>query len=172
MRQCRAAAHLRHGVPEEGAAGPLSGVLAEGKKRDHRKLGKELELFMFSEEAPGMPFYLPKGMVFATSSRISPLVHRKRWLRRGRTPLMMNRRLWETSGHWDHYKDNMYFAKWTTTDFRAEADELPWPYARVQERLRSYRELPIRMTEFGQVHRHEFSRRAERHDAGADVLPG
>ncbi|GAB6990750.1 threonine--tRNA ligase [Paenibacillus pini] len=132
--------------------------LEEAKKRDHRKLGKELELFMFSEEAPGMPFYLPKSMVIRNE-----LEHFARELQRQldydevRTPLMLNNRLWEQSGHWDHYKDNMYFTKVDETTFALKPMNCPGHMLIFKNSLRSYRDLPIRLSEFGQVHRHESS---------------
>jgi len=132
--------------------------LEEAKKRDHRKLGKELELFMFSEEAPGMPFYLPKGMTLRTElEQFSRDTQRQLDYEEVRTPFMMNRRLWEQSGHWDHYKDNMYFTDVDDTPFALKPMNCPGHMLIFKNRLRSYRELPIRIAEFGQVHRHEFS---------------
>ena len=133
-------------------------MLEEAKKRDHRKLGKELGLFMFSEEAPGMPFYLPKGMLLRTElENFSRGLQRERGYDEVRTPLMMNRRLWEQSGHWDHYKDEMYFTKVDETDFALKPMNCPGHMLIYKNSLRSYRELPIRIAEYGQVHRHEFS---------------
>lgn len=132
--------------------------LEEAKKRDHRKLGKELELFMFSEEAPGMPFYLPKGMTIRTElENFSRELQRHRDYDEVRTPLMMNNRLWEQSGHWDHYKDNMYFTNVDETKFALKPMNCPGHMLIYKNNLHSYRELPIRLSEFGQVHRHEFS---------------
>ena len=86
--------------------------LEEAKKRDHRKLGRELELFTFSEEAPGMPFYLPNGMILRNQlEQFWREEHEKAGYNEIKTPIMMNRRLWEQSGHWDHYHDNMYFTR-------------------------------------------------------------
>lgn len=133
-------------------------VLEEAKKRDHRKLGKELELFMFSEEAPGMPFYLPKGMTIRTELEdYARELQRQRDYDEVRTPLMMNNRLWEQSGHWDHYKDNMYFTNVDDTKFALKPMNCPGHMLIFKNSLHSYRELPIRISEFGQVHRHEFS---------------
>lgn len=133
-------------------------VLEEAKKRDHRKLGKELELFMFSEEAPGMPFYLPKGMTIRTElENYARELQRQRDYDEVRTPLMMNNRLWEQSGHWDHYKDNMYFTNVDDTKFALKPMNCPGHMLIFKNSLHSYRELPIRISEFGQVHRHEFS---------------
>lgn len=132
--------------------------LEEAKKRDHRKLGKELELFMFSEEAPGMPFYLPKGMTIRTELEdFARELQRQRGYEEVRTPLMMNNRVWEHSGHWDHYKDNMYFTNVDETKFALKPMNCPGHMLIFKNSLRSYRELPIRISEFGQVHRHEFS---------------
>jgi threonyl-tRNA synthetase len=132
--------------------------LEEAKKRDHRKLGKELELFMFSEEAPGMPFYLPKGMTIRTElENFARELQRQRDYAEVRTPLMMNNRLWEQSGHWDHYKDNMYFTNVDDTKFALKPMNCPGHMLIFKNSLHSYRELPIRLSEFGQVHRHELS---------------
>ncbi|WP_256760427.1 threonine--tRNA ligase [Cohnella sp. WQ 127256] len=133
-------------------------LLEEAKKRDHRKLGKELELFMFSEEAPGMPFYLPKGMTLRTElENFSREVQNKGEYDEVRTPFMMNSRVWENSGHWDHYKDNMYFTQVDETKFALKPMNCPGHMLIFKNSLHSYRELPIRISEFGQVHRHEYS---------------
>ena len=133
-------------------------LLEETKKRDHRKLGKELELFMFSEEAPGMPFYLPNGMTIRTEleSFVREL-QRQRDYEEVRTPFMMNNRLWEKSGHWEHYKENMYFSDVDDTTYALKPMNCPGHMLIFKNSLRSYRELPIRISEFGQVHRHEYS---------------
>lgn len=133
-------------------------MLEEAKKRDHRKLGKELELFMFSEEAPGMPFYLPKGMMVRTAlEEFSRGLQREREYSEVRTPLMMNNRLWEQSGHYDHYKDEMYFTDVDENKFALKPMNCPGHMMIYKNSLHSYRELPIRIAEYGQVHRHEFS---------------
>lgn len=133
-------------------------LLEEAKKRDHRKLGKELELFMFSEEAPGMPFYLPKGMTIRNElEELARGLQRQRGYDEVRTPLMLNNRLWEQSGHWDHYKENMYFTHVDNNKFALKPMNCPGHMLIYKNSLHSYRELPIRMAEFGQVHRHEFS---------------
>ncbi|MFB0846672.1 threonine--tRNA ligase [Paenibacillus oleatilyticus] len=133
-------------------------LLEEAKKRDHRKLGKELGLFMFSEEAPGMPFFLPKGMTIRT---VLENFSREQQAANGydevRTPFMMNQRLWEESGHWDHYRENMYFTEVDETKFALKPMNCPGHMLIYKNDLHSYRELPIRLCEFGQVHRHEFS---------------
>ncbi|GIP24482.1 threonine--tRNA ligase [Paenibacillus sp. J22TS3] len=132
--------------------------LEEARKRDHRKLGKELDLFMFSEEAPGMPFYLPKGMVIRNElEQFSREMQNKMEYQEVRTPFMMNKQLWEQSGHWDHYKDNMYFSKVDEAEFALKPMNCPGHMLMYKNSLHSYRELPIRLSEFGQVHRHEFS---------------
>ncbi|GIP38740.1 threonine--tRNA ligase 2 [Paenibacillus sp. J31TS4] len=133
-------------------------LLEEAKKRDHRKLGKELGLFMFSEEAPGMPFYLPKGMTIRTQlENFSRDLQTKRDYDEVRTPFMMNQRLWEQSGHWDHYHENMYFSEVDDTRFALKPMNCPGHMLIFKNSLHSYRELPIRISEFGQVHRHELS---------------
>ncbi|MFE4713507.1 MULTISPECIES: threonine--tRNA ligase [unclassified Paenibacillus] len=133
-------------------------LLEEAKKRDHRKLGKELELFMFSEEAPGMPFFLPKGMIIRTELEdFSRELLRQGGYDEVRTPFMMNVRMWEQSGHWDHYKDNMYFTDVDDTKFALKPMNCPGHMLMFKNSRHSYRELPMRLAEFGQVHRHEFS---------------
>ncbi|WP_249660384.1 threonine--tRNA ligase [Lysinibacillus fusiformis] len=132
--------------------------LDEAEKRNHRKLGKELSLFMFSEEAPGMPFYLANGQILRNEleSYLRNL-QAKYDYREVRTPLMMNQRLWEQSGHWDHYKDNMYFTQVDDQSFALKPMNCPGHMLIFKNNLHSYRDLPIRMAEFGQVHRHESS---------------
>ena len=133
-------------------------LLEEAKKRDHRKLGKELGLFMFSDEAPGMPFFLPNGMIIR--NELEQFARKLQFhldYDEVRTPLMMNKRLWEMSGHWDHYKDNMYFTKVDETEYALKPMNCPGHMLVYKNALHSYRELPIRISEFGQVHRHEFS---------------
>ncbi|OAB38469.1 threonine--tRNA ligase [Paenibacillus glacialis] len=133
-------------------------MLEEAKKRDHRKLGKELELFMFSEEAPGMPFYLPKGMAIRNGlEQFSRELQRKWGYDEVFTPLMMNNRLWEQSGHYDHYRENMYFTNVEDTTFALKPMNCPGHMLIFKNGLHSYRDLPIRLSEFGQVHRHEYS---------------
>ncbi|MES9765035.1 threonine--tRNA ligase, partial [Priestia megaterium] len=132
--------------------------LEEAAKRDHRKLGNELELFMFSDEAPGMPFYLAKGqMVKNKLEQFLRSIQEKHHYEEVRTPFMMNQQLWEKSGHWDHYKDNMYFSEVDNAKFALKPMNCPGHMLIFKNKLHSYRDLPIRMGEFGQVHRHEFS---------------
>ncbi|PGK35558.1 threonine--tRNA ligase [Bacillus anthracis] len=130
----------------------------EAAKRNHRKLGSELELFMFSEEAPGMPFYLPKGQIIRNELEAFLREIQKEYnYQEVRTPFMMNQELWEKSGHWGHYKDNMYFSEVDKKSFALKPMNCPGHMLMFKNKLHSYRELPIRMCEFGQVHRHEFS---------------
>ncbi|OJE46357.1 threonine--tRNA ligase [Bacillus proteolyticus] len=130
----------------------------EAAKRNHRKLGSELELFMFSEEAPGMPFYLPKGQIIRNELEAFLREIQKEYnYQEVRTPFMMNQELWEKSGHWGHYKDNMYFSEVDNKSFALKPMNCPGHMLMFKNKLHSYRELPIRMCEFGQVHRHEFS---------------
>ncbi|HHL0969633.1 TPA: threonine--tRNA ligase [Bacillus cereus] len=130
----------------------------EAAKRNHRKLGNELELFMFSEEAPGMPFYLPKGQMIRNELEAFLREIQKEYnYQEVRTPFMMNQEVWERSGHWGHYKDNMYFSEVDNKSFALKPMNCPGHMLMFKNKLHSYRELPIRMCEFGQVHRHEFS---------------
>src|SRR5699024_7190809 len=132
--------------------------LEEAEKRDHRKLGKQLELFMFSEEAPGMPFYLAKGQIVRNElERFSREVQSSAYYDEVRTPFMMNQELWEKSGHWDHYHENMYFSEVDNTKFALKPMNCPGHMLIFKNNLYSYRDLPIRLAEFGQVHRHEYS---------------
>lgn len=130
----------------------------EAQKRDHRKLGKQLQLFMFADEAPGMPFYLPKGTVLRNELES---LSREYLLKYGyeevRTPFMMDRHMWEQSGHWDHYRDNMYFSELDHHHFAVKPMNCPGHMLMFRNSLHSYKDLPIRYAEFGQVHRHEFS---------------
>ena len=132
--------------------------LEEAKKRDHRKLGRELGLYMFSEEAPGMPFYLPNGMILRNElEQYSRELQIESGYKEVRTPLMMNQRLWEQSGHWDHYKENMYFTDVDESTFAVKPMNCPGHMLVFKHDIRSYRDLPLRLAEFGQVHRHEMS---------------
>lgn len=144
--------------PKQGELEEYLRFLEEAKKRDHRKLGRELELFTFSEEAPGMPFYLPNGMVLRNLlEELWREEHKKAGYDEIKTPIMMNRRLWEQSGHWDHYHENMYFTKIDEQDFAVKPMNCPGGMLVYKGKLRSYRELPIRLGELGLVHRHEMS---------------
>ena len=132
--------------------------IEEAKKRDHRKLGRELGLFAFRDEAPGFPFYLPKGMVLQnTLIEYWREVHKKWDYLEISTPQIMKRTLWETSGHWDHYKDNMYTTVIDEEDFAIKPMNCPGSILVYDLAPHSYRELPLRYGELGRVHRHELS---------------
>ena len=132
--------------------------MEEAKKRDHRKLGKELGLFMMSDEGPGFPFFLPKGMVLKnTLLDYWREIHKKAGYVEISTPIILNRHLWETSGHWDHYKENMYTTVIDEQDYAIKPMNCPGGILVYQSEPRSYRDLPLRMGELGLVHRHEKS---------------
>ena len=132
--------------------------IEEAKKRDHRRLGRELGLFAFRDEAPGFPFYLPKGMVLRnTLLDYWRGVHKKWDYVEINTPQIMRRTLWETSGHWDHYKDNMYTTVIDGEDFAIKPMNCPGSILVYDLEPHSYRELPLRYAELGLVHRHELS---------------
>ncbi|MBQ3404267.1 MAG: threonine--tRNA ligase, partial [Oscillospiraceae bacterium] len=132
--------------------------IEEAKKRDHRKLGRELGLFAFRDEAPGFPFYLPKGMVLRnTLLDYWRKIHSKWGYTEINTPQIMKRTLWETSGHWDHYKDNMYTTVIDDEDFAIKPMNCPGSILVYDLEPHSYRELPLRYAELGLVHRHELS---------------
>ena len=132
--------------------------IEEAKRRDHRKLGAELELFSVMEEGPGFPFFYPKGMILRNElEKFWRQEHEKRGYQEIRTPIILNRTLWEQSGHWDHYKENMYFTKIDDFDFAVKPMNCPGSMLIYKSKLHSYRELPIRMGELGLVHRHELS---------------
>ena len=133
-------------------------MLEEAKKRDHRRLGKELGLFMVRDEGPGFPFFLPKGMVLKnTLLDYWREIHNKAGYVEIATPIMLSRHLWETSGHWDHYKENMYTTVIDEEDFAIKPMNCPGGILVYQSEPRSYRDLPLRMGELGLVHRHEKS---------------
>ncbi|MBR5251660.1 MAG: threonine--tRNA ligase, partial [Oscillospiraceae bacterium] len=133
-------------------------LLEEAKKRDHRKLGKELRLFELIEEGPGFPFFLPKGMiVYNTLLDYWREIHTREGYVEIATPTIMNRHLWETSGHWYHYKENMYTTVIDDQDFAIKPMNCPGGMLVYKMEPRSYRDLPIRMGEIGLVHRHELS---------------
>ncbi len=134
------------------------GRIEEAKKRDHRKLGRELGIFMMREEGPGFPFFLPKGMVLKnTLLDYWREIHNKAGYVEISTPIMLNRQLWETSGHWDHYKENMYTTVIDEQDFAIKPMNCPGGVLVYESEPRSYRDLPLRMGELGLVHRHEKS---------------
>ncbi len=133
-------------------------MLEEAKKRDHRRLGKELELFALMEEGPGFPFFLPKGMIVKnTLIDYWREIHHRAGYQEISTPIMLNRSLWERSGHWDHYKNNMYTTVIDDTDFAIKPMNCPGGIMVYKTKPRSYRDLPLRMGELGIVHRHELS---------------
>lgn len=132
--------------------------LEEAKKRDHRKIGKEMDLFALYEEGPGFPFFMPKGMIIRNElENFWKTEHAKRGYVEIKTPLIMNEQLWRTSGHWDHYKDNMYFTQIDEEDYAIKPMNCPGSMLAFKRKMWSYRELPVRMGELGQVHRHELS---------------
>ncbi len=132
--------------------------IEEAKRRDHRKLGRELNLFAFRDEAPGFPFYLPKGMILKnTLIDFWRDIHRKWGYVEISTPQIMRRTLWETSGHWDHYKENMYTTVIDGEDFAIKPMNCPGSILTYELDTHSYRDLPLRYGELGLVHRHELS---------------
>jgi threonyl-tRNA synthetase len=133
-------------------------MLEEAKKRDHKKLGKELELFMMTGEGPGFPFFLPKGMVLRNVLEdYWRKIHTLNGYQEVKTPVMLNEELWHRSGHWDHYKDNMYTTKIDEQDFALKPMNCPGGMLVYKSKMHSYKDLPIRMGELGLVHRHEKS---------------
>ncbi len=133
-------------------------MIEEAKKRDHRKLGRELGLFMMHEAGPGFPFFLPKGMVLKnTLLEYWREIHKKAGYVEVATPIILNRSLWETSGHWDHYKNNMYTTVIDEQDYAVKPMNCPGGMLTYASEPRSYRDLPLRMGELGLVHRHEKS---------------
>ena len=133
-------------------------MMEEAKKRDHRKLGKELGLFMMHEAGPGFPFFLPNGMVLKnTLLDYWREIHKKAGYVEVSTPIILNRKLWETSGHWDHYKNNMYTTVIDDEDYAIKPMNCPGGVLVYASEPRSYRDLPLRVGELGLVHRHEKS---------------
>lgn len=132
--------------------------MEEAKKRDHRKLGRELDLFDIYEEGPGFPFFLPKGMILRNLLEdFWHEEHRKNGYQEVKTPIILNQELWHRSGHWDHYKDNMYTTKIDEVDFALKPMNCPGGMLVFKRKIHSYRDLPQRMAELGLVHRHELS---------------
>lgn len=132
--------------------------LEEAKKRDHRKLGKELKLFTILEEGPGFPFFLPNGMELKnTLMEYWREVHKKAGYVEVETPIILNRKLWETSGHWHHYKENMYALQIDEEDYAIKPMNCPGGMLVYKTEMRSYRDFPMRVGEIGRVHRHELS---------------
>ena len=133
-------------------------MMEEAKKRDHRKLGRELGLFMMCDEGPGFPFFLPKGMVLKnTLLDYWRELHKENGYVEVSTPIILSRHLWENSGHWDHYKDNMYTTMIDEEDYAVKPMNCPGGMLVYKSEPRSYKDLPLRMGELGLVHRHEKS---------------
>ena len=132
--------------------------IEEAKKRDHRKLGRQLDLFDILDEGPGFPFFYPKGMILRnTLEDYWRQIHREHGYEEIKTPIMLNRALWERSGHWDHYRENMYTTVIDDTDFAIKPMNCPGGMLVYKRRKWSYRDLPMRVGELGLVHRHEMS---------------
>ncbi|MBK5253298.1 MAG: threonine--tRNA ligase [Peptostreptococcaceae bacterium] len=132
--------------------------IAEAKKRDHRKIGKEMDIFMLNDVGPGFPFFMPNGMVIRNElENFWRQEHKKHGYEEIKTPLILNEQLWRTSGHWDHYKDNMYFTKIDDEDFAIKPMNCPGAMIAYKRKMYSYRDFPMRIGELGQVHRHELS---------------
>ncbi|WHE07766.1 threonine--tRNA ligase [Thermoanaerobacterium thermosaccharolyticum] len=144
--------------PKKSMLDEYLNMLEEAKKRDHRKLGKELDLFSIHNEGPGFPFFHPKGMVIRN---ILEDFWRKEHAKRGyleiKTPIILNEELWHRSGHWDHYKENMYFTKIDDEDYAIKPMNCPGALLVYNSTMHSYRDLPLRLCELGLVHRHELS---------------
>ncbi|MCL4516632.1 MAG: threonine--tRNA ligase [Firmicutes bacterium] len=133
-------------------------MLEEAAKRDHRKLGKELDLFSLMDEGPGFPFFHPKGMILRnTLEDFWREEHRKRGYQEVKTPIILNEKLWRQSGHWDHYKENMYFTRIDDEDYAVKPMNCPGGMLLYKREIHSYRDLPLRVAELGLVHRHELS---------------
>ena len=133
-------------------------MLEEAARRDHRKLGKELDLFSLHDEGPGFPFFHPNGMIIQNELlNYWREVHRRYGYHEIKTPIILNRKLWETSGHWDHYKENMYFTKIDEEDYAVKPMNCPGSMLVYNTHVHSYRDLPLRLAELGLVHRHEKS---------------
>lgn len=144
--------------PKKAELDEYLAMLEEAKKRDHRKLGKELGLFMMNDAGPGFPFFLPKGMILKNALLdYWHELHNRNGYQEIATPIILNRSLWETSGHWDHYKDNMYTTVIDEQDYAIKPMNCPGGVLVYQSEPRSYRDLPLRLGELGIVHRHEKS---------------
>lgn len=132
--------------------------LEEAKKRDHRKLGRDLDLFSLTEEGPGFPLLHPRGMIVRNElESFWREEHRRAGYQEIKTPVILNRALWERSGHWDHYRENMYFTRIDEQDFAVKPMNCPGSMLVYKDKIHSYRDLPIRLAELGLVHRHELS---------------
>ncbi|MDS1003588.1 threonine--tRNA ligase [Clostridium sporogenes] len=144
--------------PKKSELDEYLNMLEESKKRDHRKLGKELDLFSIHEEGPGFPFFHPKGMIIRNIlENFWREEHTKAGYQEIRTPLILNEELWHQSGHWDHYKENMYFTNIDDSDYAIKPMNCPGGILVYKNSMHSYRDLPLRLSELGIVHRHELS---------------
>ncbi len=144
--------------PEKAALDEYMNRLEEAKKRDHRKIGREMDLFDIYEEGPGFPFFFPKGMIIRNLLEdYWRKLHREAGYEEIKTPIILNRKLWETSGHWGHYNNNMYTTVIDNEDYAIKPMNCPGGLLVYKRKLRSYRDLPIRSGELGLVHRHELS---------------
>ncbi|EJP6473274.1 threonine--tRNA ligase [Clostridium botulinum] len=144
--------------PKKSELDEYLNMLEEAKKRDHRKLGKELDLFSIHEEGPGFPFFHPKGMIIRNIlENFWREEHTKAGYQEIRTPLILNEELWHQSGHWDHYKENMYFTNIDDSDYAIKPMNCPGGILVYKNSMHSYRDLPLRLSELGIVHRHELS---------------
>ncbi len=133
-------------------------MLEEAKKRDHRKLGKQLDLFNIMEEGPGFPFFFPKGMILKNILEdYSREIQQKAGYQEIKTPMILNSQLWKRSGHWDHYQENMYFTNIDENEYAIKPMNCPGSMLCFKRKIYSYRELPVRMCELGLVHRHEMT---------------
>ncbi|HHX75268.1 MAG TPA: threonine--tRNA ligase [Firmicutes bacterium] len=168
--------------PKQSMLDEYLAQLEEAKKRDHRKLGRELDLFSIQDEGPGFPFLHPKGTIIRNElEAFWREEHRKAGYDEIKTPIILNRELWERSGHWDHYKDNMYFTKIDDMDYAVKPMNCPGSMLVYKAKMHSYRDFPIRLAELGLVHRHELSgtlhgmmrvRAFTQDDAHIFMLPG
>jgi threonyl-tRNA synthetase len=144
--------------PEQSALDEYLAKLEEAKKRDHRKIGAEMDLFAVYDEGPGFPFFMPNGMILRNElERFWREEHAKRGYREIKTPLILREELWHTSGHWEHYRDNMYFTKIDDNNYAVKPMNCPGAMLAYKRKMYSYRDFPIRVAEMGQVHRHELS---------------
>lgn len=144
--------------PKKNELDEYIAMLEEAKKRDHRRIGRELDLFSLHEEGPGFPFFHPKGMIVRNElENFWRSIHTKNGYKEIKTPIILNEALWHQSGHWDHYKENMYFTKIDGEDYAIKPMNCPGGILVYKSSMHSYRDLPLRMGELGLVHRHELS---------------
>ncbi len=144
--------------PKKSELDAYINLLEEAKKRDHRKLGKELDIFSMHEEGPGFPFFHPNGMIIRNElESFWRKIHIKNGYKEVMTPIILSESLWHQSGHWDHYKENMYFTKIDGEDYAIKPMNCPGGILIYKNAMHSYKELPIRLGELGLVHRHELS---------------